>query len=249
MKRERFSLLLFFILAAARLSLAAQAAVPTAATLTPIAVTGAANAEQIRFRDLLAGVDAFKKYRHYAPAATLAFFLKDRRPAATPATLVLRTDDKDFPLPVAADGQFDLPTAAQIGGKDGDLVANRKTGTTGVVPTVRSAADTDTSIRLGDLRLQCEVSWAIEKQSVPKSVRTFFFLGGRMCHSSKIAVNYFQGEHALASATLSEKSKQLPLKIQRDGVTYWVPLGDTQWTDEAIITLTYADASLQMAVP
>ncbi|MHB8742055.1 MAG: hypothetical protein ACYC9L_02935 [Sulfuricaulis sp.] len=217
--------------------------------MAPVAVTGAANAEQIRYSDLLAGVDAFKKYRHYAPAATLAFFLKDKKAAVTPASLMLRTDEKDFPVPVAADGKFDLPTPAQIGGKDGFLVANRKAGMTGVVPTVRSAADTDTSIRLGDLRLQCEVSWAIEKQNAPKAVRAMFFLGGRVCHSSKIAVNYFQGEHALASATLSEKGAQLPLKILSDGVTYWVPLGDTKWSDEATVTLSYADRSAPKAAP
>jgi hypothetical protein len=174
---------------------------------------------------------------------------KHAAPTAPAVSLVLRTDAKDIAVPVATDGKFDLPTTAQVGGKDGYLVANRAARTVGVEPTVRSTADTDTAIRLGDLRLQCEVSWAIEKQNVPKSVRSFFFLGGGMCHSSKIAVNYFHGKHQLAAAMLSDKGKRIPLKILRDGVTYWVPLGDTSWPDDADVTLIFANTPAPNTTP
>jgi hypothetical protein len=230
----------------------AQTPPPRPVQLATVVVRGAANPERIRYSDLLAGVDAFNKYRHYAPAAALSFFLLDEKPAAPTApavSLVLRTDAKDIAVPVATDGKFDLPTTAQVGGKDGYLVANRAARTVGVEPTVRSTADTDTAIRLGDLRLQCEVSWAIEKQNVPKSVRSFFFLGGGMCHSSKIAVNYFHGKHQLAAAMLSDKGKRIPLKILRDGVTYWVPLGDTSWPDDADVTLIFANTPAPNTTP
>ena len=226
----------------------AQTPSPQPTQLALVVVTGAVNAERIRYSDLLAGVDAFNRYRHYAPAAALTFFLLDEKPVAPTApasSLELRTDAKDIAVPVATDGKFDLPTTAEAGGKEGYLVANRAADTVSVVPTVRSATGTDTAIRLGDLRLQCEVSWAIEKQNAPKTVRSLFFLGGGMCHSSKISVNYFHGKQPLAAATLSDNGRHIPLKILRDGVTYWVPLGDSSWPDDATVTLIYADMQTQ----
>ena len=224
---------------------------PNAATLAPVAVTGASNAAQINYSDLLAGVAAFKKYRHYAPNATLTFFLgpQSEIAAAPPITLDLQTDTNDFTVPVSADGKFDLPDAKTVAGGDGYLVANRADGKVGVVPTVRSGADTETAFRLGDLRLQCEVSWAIEKQHVPKAVRSFFFIGGRMCHSSKIAVNYFHASHKLSKAELSYQARQTTVPVAHDGVTFWPPLGDTSWPDDATVTLTFDSASLANTSP
>ncbi|MGA9334130.1 MAG: hypothetical protein WBV39_07630 [Rudaea sp.] len=218
-------------------------ATPSATTLAPVSVTGAANAAEIRYRDLLAGVAAFKKYRHYAPDATLSFYLAPRsKIAASPALILqLQTAGSQIDVPVAENGQFALPTEKDAGGDDGYLVANRAAGTVGVVPTVRSAGDTDTVLRLGDLRLQCEVSWAIEKQNVPKAIRSFFFLAGRMCHSSRIAVNYFHAVRKLRKALLIYAGRQVNVVIAQDGHTYRPPLGDTKWPDDALVMLTFDD--------
>jgi hypothetical protein len=211
--------------------------------LAAVSVSGAANAEQIRYRDLLAGVDAFGKYRHYAPNSTLSFYLGPVAALAgpPPIAMALQTDTNDFPVPMAADGKFALPVEKDVGTDDAYLVANRADGTVEVIPTVRSPGDTESSIRLGDLRLQCEVSWAIEKQNVPKAVRAFFFIGGRMCHSSKIAVNYFKAPHKLSKAVLSHADRHLDLRVLSDGRTYWPPLGDTSWPDDSVVTLTFAE--------
>ncbi len=211
------------------------------ATLAPVAVTGAANAAQIRYRDLLAGVEAFHKYRHYAPNATLSFYLAPQSEVAAspPIALELQTEKRDIDVPVAADGKFALPSEKDVGDDDGFLVANRADGKVGVEPRVRSIADNETQFRLGDLRLQCEVSWAIEKQNVPKAIRTFFFIGGRMCHSSKIAVNYFHSPHKLSKVELSYNGRHADIPVARDDLTLWPPLGDTSWPDDAVVTLTF----------
>ncbi len=218
-------------------------ATPSATTLSPVSVTGAANAARIRYRDLLAGVAAFKKYRHYAPDATLSFYLAPpSKIAASPAVVLqLQTTKSQIDVPVADNGKFTLPAEKDVDGDDAYLVANRRAGAVGVVPTVRSASDTDTVLRLGDLRLQCEVSWAIEKQSAPKAIRSFFFLAGRMCHSSRIAVNYFHAVRKLSKAILSYAGRQVNVVIAQDGHTYRPPLGDTKWPDDALVILTFDD--------
>jgi hypothetical protein len=249
MKTLRSTCLVVAVAAANVLSNAIVLAVPSEKTATeslaPVSVSGAANAQRVRYSDLLEGEAAFKKYRQYAPQADLSFFLETAKPGGTvpeQTTLALQTEEKDLNVPVAVDGKFVLPDEKQVGTKEADLVANRAEGTLAIVPTVRSPGDTPTRIRLGDLRLQCEVSWAIEKQGAPKAIRAFFFVGGRMCHSSKIAVNYFHGARRLSRVELSYGKREMDATIRPNGLTYWIPIGDTSWPDDSIVTLTYADS-------
>lgn len=224
---------------------------PNTTTLAAVHVTGSTNAAQVRYSDLLAGVAAFHRYRHYAPRATLLFYLGPQAQVAAspPVTLEMQTTNDQINVPVATDGQFVLPAEKDVGGRDGYLVANRPEGAVGIGAIVRSDADSDRVLRLGDLRLQCEADWAIEKQNVPKSVRSLFYLAGRTCHSSKIAVNYFRAPHDLRTAILSYGDRQVPLLIRNDKRTYWPPLGDKTWPDDAMVTLIFADAAQTTAGP
>lgn len=216
--------------------------VKTGRTLAPVVVHGVAGSFQARYRDLLRGAETFNKKHFYASASELKFFASGAAVAepVTPLDIKFETRDSFYDIHLDEAGFFVLPDPGQIDFKDSAMVANRKEGNVDVYPIVRTPADGTSLTHLGDLRLECEVSWAIQKRAVPVYIRSAFFIAGRSCHSKHISVSFYS-PMPLVSATMRYGQRVEVFLPDRDRHSYRIPVYDKTWPDDTVIEFRYLD--------
>jgi hypothetical protein len=214
-------------------------------------VQGTRDPDLRSYRTMLKGLDAYADHQRLAPGAPLRFMLVSATPQARldGVTLHLSADNLSIPVPLAADGGFILTRDKTAYDANADLVSNRKRDTLrwradihtpGLPPNVR---------RLGDLRLECEIRWAVEQDQLPFVRRNLFRLAGGPCHSSLIHVPYPVLRKLLAVQARSGE-RTLDIRITEDRQRYVPPLHDVTWDDNTLLTLTYADdGNMAQAAP
>lgn len=196
------------------------------------------------YRTMLKGVDAHADHLRLAPAAPLRFMLIPATPTGKldGVTLHLSAENLSIPIPLAANGSFTLARDKAAYDANADLVSNKKRD------TVRWRADIHTPglpanvRRLGDLRMECEIRWAVEQDDLPFVRRNLFRLAGGPCHSSLIHVPYPVFRKLLAVQARSGE-RTAAIRITADQQRYVPPLHDQTWDDDTLLTLTYADES------
>lgn len=205
-------------------------------SLAPVTVIGFGGSVQARFSDLWNGYKVFIKARASAPHASLKFFVEDTSasPAMPPLEIKFETGDSYYEVRVNEDGYFTLPGTNAIDAAGSLMLANRKQGTVRIHPIVRTSGDGSASTHLGELRLECEVSWAIQKGSAPLYIRSAFFLGGRACHSKNISMQFYSPEK-LKSITMSSDDRTRTLGAGRNQHDYWPPIYDKSWPDSTVV--------------
>ncbi len=186
-------------------------------------------------------IDAFTQHHELAPKTELLFKVKARRNHSLDGvTLNVVGKDSGVPVPIAEDGTFTV-VHKQLEDKNAELVWNRKKESISFGPFIRTNKLMPNLRRLGDLRLECEVQWALFQDDFPFLKRNILRLAGGPCHSSYIAI--FNGaEGKLTSATLISGERQQELRMGRDGSSFNPPLHDKSWSDDAVIKLQYATA-------
>jgi hypothetical protein len=213
-----------------------------------VQVNGFRNPEMKSYRAVVAGLDAFDDHHRLAPKVEqLRFRLLGRNgrrdPATEDLTLRIASDEESITVPIAADGQFAIPRSESAYDQKADLVFNRKKGSYEVVPEIRTPGLPDNVRRLGDLRLDCKVRVAIAKEELPLwAVLTVnsLLLATDWCGRIKDKGGLsFASPQALASVTLSEGERNEKLKSKAH--YYTVPIGDGSWSDDALVTLQYAE--------
>jgi hypothetical protein len=205
-----------------------------------IVIEGLKNPKQISLERLYKGVEAFDEDRALAPNATLKFSVRDTGSVSAPIGLRLELSDRSIPIDVDATGAFELPILEKQDVSSAMIVANRRAGDLRFRPMVRSPETTDESRRLGDLRLECKVFWAIEKEDVPLFYRAAFGIAGGACTSSNIEMD-FSVPHRLVDAVLTFDGKSGKAPITQEGLGYWPPMHDRSWPDNTLVTLHYAE--------
>lgn len=194
------------------------------------------------YRTMLKGLDAYADHQRLAPGAPLRFMLIPATPQARldGVTLHLSADNLSIPVPLAADGGFTLSRDKTAYDVNADLVSNKKRD------TLRWRADIHTPglpanvRRLGDLRLECEIRWAVEQDDLPFVRRNLFRLAGGPCHSSLIHVPFPVMRKLLAVQARSGE-RTLDIRVTQDRQRYLPPLHDVNWDDDTLLTLTYGD--------
>lgn len=230
--------------------LPALAQEPTAAPGDPVNqemqqvvdVQGTRDPDLRPYRTMLKGLDAYADHQRRAPGAPLRFMLVPATPQARldGVTLHLSADNLSIPVPLAADGGFTLTRDKTAYDANADLVSNKKRD------TLRWRADIHTPglpanvRRLGDLRLECEIRWAVEQDQLPFVRRNLFRLAGGPCHSSLIHVMYPVPRN-LAAVQARSGERALDIRVTQDRQRYVPPLYDASWDDNTLLTLTYAD--------
>ncbi|HYD79656.1 MAG TPA: hypothetical protein VEC06_07600 [Paucimonas sp.] len=217
-----------------------QAAVPSN-SVPVVEANDIKNPEWKTYRAMLKGLDAFDEHRRLAPAADLRFILLSAKPEVPLQGVSLRIagGETSIAIPVADDGTFTLPHDRKAADDNAEIVLNRKKDMVRWFPHIRSPGLPPNARRLGDLRLECEIFWAIEKDDVPFLIRGALNLAGGPCRSA--ISTYFPAPRALAAATLQSGERRQALTLGKNGRSYVAPIHDRGWSDDALVELTYAE--------
>lgn len=212
-----------------------QEEVPAAAS-DEIVVTGAREGT-LDLERLLDASSAFRINRAaFAPASILMFQL--RTGAGSPTNdikLAFRSEDRSIPVMIDADGRF---TLSELPSGRWELVHNLGKRVVSVRPLVLSPGATEFNRPLGDLRLQCRVSWEIRKKRYSFISRAGFgALGG--CSSKRFAF-FTTTPRPIATARAIDGSRVLPLPIAANRAGYQAPLGDKDLPNTTRIEATPA---------
>ena len=218
--------------------------------LDPVHVNAMRNPEVRKYQVILAGLDAFDDFHRMAPKADRLHFRLEPRgkdDSAAPALAVRLVGDDGFklPLPLGADGRFTVPRSEEAEDANSELELNRKRNLYRIAADVRTPGLAPNQRRLGDLRLECRVMVAMAKEEIPflvKALVNSLLLTTDWCSyfdDKKNATFGFRADKPLAEAVLVEGNRSALLRSSGRG--YSVPLGDSAWSDDAVIELTYAE--------
>jgi hypothetical protein len=223
----------------------AQSSSPSDADEMPqeVVVAGVKDPAIKPYRQMLRGLEAFEKYRALAPQAPLRFKIVAASSSVSLADtqISITSSTVTIPLSVAPDGSFTLPRNDIAAAEDAELTLNKKKTDVRWRTNILTPGIEDKQPRLGDLRLACEVNWAILKDELPLVKRIVVNALGGPCRSSKINV-YTQATRVIRSATLKEGDRQLILRLGKNGVSYNAPLADETWGNDAMIDLEYPES-------
>ena len=229
-------------------SVAAQACAETEPAVEQAAQDAAASVNVKGIRDpdwkpysaMLKGVARFEEKHALAPGAQLRFILEPRRADVDMQGIALRLegDEAGLAIPLGERHIFSLPVGQGPLYDKAELTVNRKAGSVRWIPYVRSAATSDTLRRLGDLRLACEVHWAIDKETLPFAMRTMMSAMGGPCNfvSQKGTYSFSEGRR-ITAATISFNGKSAPVPFS--GSSFTPPLREQDWSDDSMIELAF----------
>ena len=189
---------------------------------------------------MLKGVKRFEEKHGLAPGAELRFILEPRRADVDMHAIALRleSDEAGMAIPLGERNIFSLPVGQGTLYEKAELTVNRKAGSVRWLPYIRSAASSDTIRRLGDLRLACEVHWAIDKDTLPFAMRTAMgALGGPCNFVSQKGTYSFAERRRIATATISFNGKSAPVPFS--GASFTPPLREQDWSDDSVVELTF----------
>jgi hypothetical protein len=216
-----------------------------------VQVNGMKNPEMKSYRAVVAGLDTFDGYHRLAPKVEqLRFRLLARSgkadDGADPLLLRIASDDESLKVPIALDGQFVVPRSESAYANKAELIFNRKKGSYQVIPEIRTPGLPENVRRLGDVRLDCKVRVAIAKEEIPLWITltvNSILLTTDWCGRIKEGGLSYPSPRGLAAVTLREGERSAPL--QSGAHNYTVPVGDTSWSDEALVELQYAPEKLE----
>ena len=208
-----------------------------------IEVTGLRDPYRLGPKQLRDAVVAYEKGRAaLAPNAPLRFHIANYAGNAELTDLKLRVSADDGadarPVRIEPDGTFSLPPADYQRGIY-TLMANRKAGTMRIRPLLLSPGSTPEDLRLGDLRLFCQVGWAIVKHDASFFARTMAGAIGGICNSKRVAI-FLRMDRPVAKATATTSSGERALTVGRNGDSYRLPTYDRTLDNETRIRVTYA---------
>ncbi len=243
----------------AALALATLPTLATAQQPAPVAIDSSAPADEAEGSDdivvigdngsqyrltsdaLRDAIRAFRQHRAaFAPASRLIFTVTAGDGGSLEGLslyLRARRADRDgvratIDLPFDSEGRIEMPIE-QVATGNWDLRANRARGGIRIQPLVLSTGSTIADRRFGDMRLQCRVSIAFARLSLP--VRALAGAVGP-CGSRRVAL-YTGVPRAISAVTISGYTSAID--IRPNGMSFRVPLQDVAISNEARLRLTY----------
>lgn len=214
------------------LSLTLFAAPPIAADEIVVTAPCALTARQLR-----PALKAFRDGRTARAPASRLFFEADpgaRRDGVSVSSLRVRADGRTRPIPADAEGRFAMP---DVRGRDWAIVGPCHDGALAISPLVMSPGTDAADRRLGDMRLQCDVGWAIAREAVAEAAGAFTRVVGG-CRSSTDTI-HAGSVRAIADADVSAGALTLPVRVSEGGYRYSVPIGDIRLPDAARVRFRY----------
>lgn len=193
---------------------------------------------------MLKGVRRFEEKHDLAPSAELRFVLIPRRSDIDMNELHLRlqSDEASLAIPLQEGNIFTLPVEPKLAADNAELMLNRTAGSVRWLPYVRSSTTSDTVRRLGDLRLACEVHWAIDKETLAFAARTAISALGGPCNfvSGKGKYSFTETRRIIrATISLDGKTESVPV----NGYSFTPPLRESRWSNDSVIELEFEEKS------
>lgn len=183
------------------------------------------------------GLKAYAEYNTLAPNSELFFILipKSKNLGVEGVTMRLASDERSINIPIDANGKFQLPDIALQHEDEYDLILNKPKGQFYFKPYVKSANLPDDAKRLGDIRLECQVRWAVEKQdvSIIFLAHVNLFASGNPCTSRAVIVMYF-APLGVKTVVLNTPKSKLEKKVNSSG-QFNLPIWDSSIIDDALI--------------
>jgi hypothetical protein len=205
-----------------------------------VSVKGMRDPDWKPYSAMLKGVKRFEEKHALAPGAELRFILEPRRADVDMHAIALRleSDEAGMAIQLGEGNIFSLPVVQGPLYEKAELTVNRKAGSVRWIPYIRSAATSDTIRRLGDLRLACEVHWAIDKDTLPFAMRTAMgALGGPCNFVSQKGTYSFAEPRRITAATIRFEGKSAPVPFS--GASFTPPLREQDWSDDSVVELTF----------
>lgn len=235
---------------AAGAALAQQAPAPAPQAQEPeepvqaIFVPGTRDPDWKSYQAFVEGMKVFDENHQMAPNAALRFALRPRTAKARVAgvSMTIEGDDFKIPVPVAADGTFALPRNEEAAEKGAEIMLSKRRNTLTWRPDIHSPGVPGDARRMGDLRLECRVRWAVEQADLLSLFRKTINAFGGPCTSSMIKVEYISVRPLKAVYLVSgERREMLASKwIEEEGHVYLPPVHDTSWPDDTLVQFEYA---------
>ena len=207
-----------------------------------VEVSGIKNQEFKPYQQMLKGIDAFEKYHALAPLALLKFQLiaTTKEAALKKVVLTLSGPNTQVSLPIDIDGTFTIPKMQSAADDNAEIVSNIAKGMLRWRSEIRTPNIPSNSRRLGDLRLECEIGWAIGREDMSFLARNSLSAIGGLCHSKMVGLRH-QAPYPLNSVKLVSGERTLELSIDPElKSVYWPPLADASWDNDSLIVYEYA---------
>jgi hypothetical protein len=237
-----------FLLAAGPLALAQDAA-PAAEAPQEIATVSVSELKDplsMRASAVVRAHEAFNRHQHLAPGATLQFQLVPRgKLDDRPLVLKIEAENGDDApvaptvVPIGPDLIFQLPALSPAQAKSSRLILNRKKGQMEWWPHIRGPQASEQSVRLGNLKLECEVFWAAGKTEMPLVMRGMLSMVD-LCNSPRVMV-FAPAPRRLRAATVTVDGKTWPLWLGEGGWSYRVPLTEAKLNNDSLIEFSFAE--------
>ena len=210
-----------------------------------VTVAGSRDPDWKPYRKMLDGIDAFDRYHFLAPQAQLKFILRPQQPQLTASDLKLRIvgENVNIEVPIASDLTFSVPRDESAAKDDADLRLSTKKGLFRWRPDIHTAGIPLGTRRLGDLRLECEVRWAVDKFDASLIKLAYLVPLGGVCHTSRSRV-FYSTNAPITGATLVSGSRRERFPAERldakDRARYAPPLHDRSWSDDTLVEFKFA---------
>lgn len=218
---------------------ATSGGVPAQSVSDDIVVTGLLRPLTMSAKEFARAVKAHRElHLVYAPQSRLIFQVRAAAGAdgrgMENLKLTFRSKNGIVPVAIDADNRFTLPA---LPGKGWKLVANRRRGF-GILPLVLSPGTGDADRLLGDLRLQCEVLWAMAKPDLSILMRAAAGALGGFCRGSVLP--FFEwSDRAIADASVSTGALTRSVYVTEDRHAYRAPVYDKTLPHSARVRLRY----------
>lgn len=227
----------------AYLSLACLALFANLASAQPVVEVSTVRDPELKaYATMARGLDAFDASRRHAPQGALRFLLRPatREDSLEGLELKIVGDAVTLPVRLDADGGFTLPRHAAALDDRAELVLNRKKNAFRWRPEVRSPGVPADARRLGDLRVQCAVQWAIEQVDLAPAARGALAAGGGPCGAITMHTG-FDAPAPLRAAWLHDGTRREPIPVNRHyRRVFNPPLADRSWSDDTLVRFEYA---------
>ena len=206
-----------------------------------VKINGVKDPDWKSYKAMVKGLDVFAKLNALSPQAQPKFQLIPRKAGITMEGVNLRlvVDEIARPIPLAEDGTFSLLRDEAALKSNAELVINSKKALYRWWPHIRSPQVKANQRLLGDLRMECEMFWAIYYDDIPFVIRNGIKAFGGPCHTAKIKMYFPSDFVGLKEARLIQNGRHFILPLSKNKLQFYIPIYDPLYQDDAMIELEY----------